>query len=284
MPRFLYEDREATGEADPAVQALLQLRNSRRERDRTGLFFTEGLRFLTQAIEYGAPVEALIRAPELLTHPAGGPLESRLRRDGVPVLTVSREVFERISLAETPQGMAAVVRQQWASLRQVRPSGTTCWVALESIHSPGNLGSILRTCDCVGAAGVILLGDSVDPYDPACVRASMGALFSRTLVRASFAEFAAWKGRHKCLLAGTSPTAAVDYRAAGYRRPTVLFLGSEQRGLSPEQMALCDVLVHIPMIGGSDSLNVSVAAGVMLYEIFNQQHPPARLRQRAGRY
>ena len=135
------------------------------------------------------------------------------------------------------------------------------------MQSPGNLGTILRTCEAVGAAGVILLGPQADPYDPSAIRATMGALFAQRLVRATWDEFAAWKRRHGCLLVGTSPSGKIDYRAVAYTPPTVLWMGWERQGLSPEQQALCDVMARIPMAGRSDSLNLAVSTGVMLYEI-----------------
>jgi TrmH family RNA methyltransferase len=154
-------------------------------------------------------------------------------------------------------------------------------VALSSIQSPGNLGTLLRTADAVGAAGVILLGDGVDPYDPAAVRASMGAIFSQRFVRASTRELAAWKRRSGALLVGTSPAAPTDYQALTYPPSLVLFMGHERQGLSPEEQALCDELVRIPMVGSSDSLNLAVATSVMLYEVFNQ-HRAGRSFAMAG--
>jgi TrmH family RNA methyltransferase len=146
-------------------------------------------------------------------------------------------------------------------------------VALDAIQYPGNLGTILRTCDATGAAGVILLGATSDPYDPESVRASVGAIFSLQLARASPAEFAAWKRERGISVAGTSPAAALDYRAAAYAPPVVLLMGCERSGLPPALQALCDVLVRIPMVGRSDSLNLAVATSLMLYEVFRQRRP-----------
>jgi len=132
-------------------------------------------------------------------------------------------------------------------------------------------GDDLRTGDALGASGLILIGDAVDPYDPACVRATMGAIFAQRLVRLSPAEFAAWKRFGGCRLVGTSPHGAHDYRAVVYPPQTVLFMGGERRGLSEERRRLCDHLVCIPMVGRSDSLNLAVATGILLYEVFNQR-------------
>jgi TrmH family RNA methyltransferase len=145
---------------------------------------------------------------------------------------------------------------------------------LETVRSPGNLGTILRTSEAVGASGLILIGDSVDPYDPATVRSTMGSLFSQRFVRTNRREFSQWRYRRHYTLVGTAPTAAMDYQAVDYHGPTVLLLGDERKGLSTELQALCDTVVRIPMVGETDSLNLSVAASLMLYEVFNQRRRP----------
>jgi TrmH family RNA methyltransferase len=187
------------------------------------------------------------------------------------MVEVTADVFHTLAAKEHAQGIGVVARQRWHDLERARPEAGQCWVALDTVHYPGNLGTILRTCDAVACAGVILLGTTTDPYDPAAVRASMGAIFSQRLARASFAEFATWRDRHGLAVVGTSPAAPLDYQAIAYQPPLVLLMGSEPRGLSREQQALCDTMVNIPMVGRSDSLNLAVATGIVLYEIFNQQ-------------
>nr|CAA9274284.1 RNA methyltransferase, TrmH family [uncultured Armatimonadetes bacterium] len=254
---------------DARVRRIRRL-HERDERERTRTFYVEGPRFVLQALEHRASLQTAVIAPELLRGPSGPRLQARLRRAGVPCLEVTAEVFHSLSLADDPQGVGAVVRQRWVALAQVNARQGLCRVALDAVQSPGNLGTVLRTCDAVGAAGVILLGDTTDPYHPATVRASMGALFTQQFTRAGLSEFADWKERTGCLLVGTSPAGSVDYHALPYRPPVVLFLGSERTGLAPETQALCDVMVRIPMVGRSDSLNLAVAASVLLYEVFNQ--------------
>jgi TrmH family RNA methyltransferase len=192
------------------------------------------------------------------------------RQKGVEYLEVTADVFETLASKDAAQGIGAVVRQRWEELERA-PLAGDCWLALEAIHYPGNLGTILRTSDAVGAAGTILLGPTTDPYDPAAVRASMGAIFTQRLIRAGLGEFAAWAQRHGCRVVGTAPGAALDYQSITYKPPLVLLMGSEPRGLSAEGLGLCDTVVSIPMIGNNDSLNLSVAASVMLYEVFNQR-------------
>jgi TrmH family RNA methyltransferase len=209
-------------------------------------------------------------APDLLTSSYGEDLVRRLR-DRALILEVSADVFRSISPREGPQGLGAVVRQHWQTLGRVDPSRDFCWVALDSAQDPGNVGTIMRTTDAVGGSGIILLGAGTDPYDPTSVRASMGAAVSLTLIRTTFDELVAWTRLHDVTLVGTSDTADVDYHDVRYRSPLVVLMGNEREGLSDRQQAACGAVVSIPMVGRSDSLNLAVATGVMLYEIFNQQ-------------
>ena len=254
----------------PAIQRIHRLRH-REDREQSGLYYIEGLRFVFQAVQQRASLEALVVCRPLLTHNRARRLVRRQRRLGVPVLHVTPRVMHQLTLANDPQGIGAVVRQRWEPLAHITPGDELCWIALHTVRSAGNLGTILRTSDAVGGAGVILLGDAVDPYDPAAVRATMGALYSQRLVRTTPAAFARWKQRHGCLLVGTAPNAPTDYLALSYRRPTLLLMGEERKGLPSNLQALCDHMVRIPMVGRSDSLNLGVATGLMLYELFNQR-------------
>lgn len=257
----------------PSIQRIHQLR--RREiREQTGLYYVEGLRLVLQALQHHATLEALITCRPLLTNGLARRLVRQQRQMGVPILEVTAHVMHQLALVADPQGIGAVVRQHWEDLAHLTPGKELCWIALQMVRSIGNLGTILRTSDAVGGAGVILLGNAVDPYDPAAVRATMGALYSQRLVRATLAEFGRWKQSHRCLLIGASPAATTDYQALAYRPPTILLLGEERQGIPANLQTLCDHLVRIPMVGGSDSLNVGVAAGVLLYELFNQWRSP----------
>ena len=208
---------------------------------------------------------------ELLTHPFAHHLIREQKKRGVALLEVPCTVMARLSQVQDSQGLGAVVRQRWQRLERVRPGRELCWVAVETIRSPGNLGTILRTSDAVGGAGLILLGPATDPYDPGTVRATMGAMFTQRFVRTSPEEIKHSKRRSQYLLAGTSPAAPQDYHEVRYKAPTILLIGEERKGLSAELQAMCDLLVSIPMVGESDSLNVAMATGIMLYELFNQR-------------
>jgi TrmH family RNA methyltransferase len=263
-----------TSLSNERIKAIRKLQD-RKTRRESGLFFVEGLRIVAEAVEQAAAgraqIDTLIASPELLKSEYGQKLIAEQGARGVPLLEVSADVFQRISAKEGPQGIAAVMRQRWQSLEDVQLQPGDLWVALDSVADPGNLGTILRTLDAVGGRGVILLDQSTDPYDPAAVRGSMGALFTCELVSASFEDFAAWKRSRGVALFGTSDKAPADYHACRYPDPLVVLMGSERQGLSEPALALCDAVVSIPMRGQSDSLNLAVATAVILYEILNQR-------------
>src|SRR5579883_2901559 len=215
------------------------------ERKRTGLFYIEGMRSVSQAVHHHAKIEQLVVCPELLIHPFARKLVHEQKKRGISVLEVSRPVMERLSQVQDSQGLGAVVHQRWLRLENVKPRDELCWIAVETIRSPGNLGTILRTSDAVGGAGLILLGQATDPYDPATVRATMGAMFTQRFVRSSIDELRHWQRRQQYLLAGTSPGAPQDYQAVSYQAPLILLIGEERQGLSPELQSMCDLLVSI---------------------------------------
>jgi len=239
-------------------------------RQETGLFFVEGLRTVGEAIQTQAPIDSLVIAPDLLISEFGQSLLTDPWVKNLEQIEVSAEIFEKIAHKGSLHGMGAVVRQDWQILKSIKVKPDDLWVALDTIADPGNLGTIMRTADAVGCRGIILVGEGTDPYDPAAVKASMGAIFSLALAHAEWDDFREWGQSNGLTLIGTSDSAATDYQAVAYRRPLILLMGSERHGLAEEMVRACDQVVSIPMQGRSDSLNLAVAAGVMLYEIYNQ--------------
>jgi TrmH family RNA methyltransferase len=231
---------------------------------------------VSQAIAAGAGIERCVIAPALLAGDAAWEVVSTLRARGVPVLELSPNAFASISFKENLQGIGAIVRARLGSVADSRlEQGRLAWVALSDVGNPGNLGAVLRTCDAVGCDGVVLLGETTDPYHPAALRASRGTIFSLQLVRATFQEFARWKQTQPACVVGTVPDAGLEYRQVRYETPLILLMGSERLGLSAEQQAVCDLLVRIPMVGRGDSLNLAVATSVLLYEVFDQHRRAA---------
>jgi TrmH family RNA methyltransferase len=256
--------------ANERVKAIRGLQD-RRARDQTGTFFAEGHRVLGAALAAGAVIEQGVVCEERLS-PDDAAVANELANRDVPILEVTGPVFDALSYREEGQAVGAVVRQSWETLGADTADGARCWVALHDIGHPGNLGTIIRCNDAIGGDGVILSGRTTDPYHPVAVRGSLGAVFTQRIVRSSPADLALWARDSGCLVVGTSPYGDVDFREPDYtQRPLLLIGGSERIGISEEQVALCDAVVRIPMHGYVESLNLSVATALVLYEIERQR-------------
>ena len=243
----------------------LELRKTRRE---SGLFAAEGQSVIVSARDAGW-------TPRMLLYRAGSEGQGRAAEliawalaAGAEVLEVSEAVQAKLAAKDNPQNLLAVFEQRWAAPpvgAGLAPAAT--WLALEEVRDPGNLGTSVRTADAVGAAGVLLVGTCCDAWSRECVRATMGSIFSVPLVRLGRDEFialaAAWPGDR----VATHLDADADFRRVAYRGPTLLVMGSEGPGLTPETLAACSRRVRIPMAGRLDSLNLAVATALALYQV-----------------
>ena len=258
------EIKQITSLTNPLVKGVRAL-HLRKEREASGQFLAEGLKIVTEAVELGKAPRALLFGPEARDHPVLRQAIAATHAAGGEVVEVTRDILEKISRRDNPQTVVAVFEQAFAPLDALVPESHEVWVALHAVRDPGNLGTIVRTADAAGCGGVILVGDCCDPYSVEAVRATMGSIFAVPIYKASIPAFLAWREGWPGSVVGTLLTAAVDHRQADYRRPTLILMGNEQQGLPPDMAGLCDVNVKIPMRGRADSLNLSVATGVMIY-------------------
>ena len=260
--------RAITSLTNPTVKAVRAL-HLRKDREETGQFLAEGLKIVTEAVELGRAPSILLYGAEAAAHPLLRRALAATEAAGGEAIEVSRDILAKISRRDNPQTVLAVFEQAFASLEGLAPDGAPCWVALEAVRDPGNLGTIVRTADAAGCGGVILVGDCCDPYSVEAVRATMGSIFAVKIAKAMTAEFLAWRESWPGSVVGTLLTAATDFRATAYSPPTLILMGNEQAGLTPALAAACDVTVKIPMRGRADSLNLAVATGVMIYAATN---------------
>ena len=246
------------------IRALRQ----RKGRDEADLFLVEGIHHIGEAIEAGWGIETLVYAPDQLTSDFARHLIEDQSLRGVRCAALTMDLFSSIAEKDNPQGLLAVLRQRHLRLEDVNPEHFRIGVALVSPQDPGNVGTILRTLDAVGADGLFLLDGGVDPYHSSSIRASMGTIFWKLLVQVSFDHFVNWARKQGYRLIGSSAHAQADFRAfKNGNQPMILLLGNEQKGLSQEQMAACDINLSMPMKGRVSSLNLAVAAGILLYSI-----------------
>lgn len=255
----------------------LALRKHRREE---GACVVEGIRPVWQAVEHGAGVEMLIVAPDLLTSEPAGRMVEEAERSGTPVVRFGADLFERVAEREHPSGLAAIVRTPRRRLADLPFARDGLYVALDGAGNPGNLGAIARTLDAVGGTGLIVFGRATDPFHPTAVKASMGTVFALTVVEAGGAgEVLAWCGEQRIRSVATSGERGASHWAISYAPPCLLLFGSEGSGLPDATLAACAAIARIPMAGSAGSLNLAVAAGIVLYEARRADWSTAPSRQ-----
>ncbi|MEZ5872876.1 MAG: RNA methyltransferase [Nitratireductor sp.] len=259
--------REVTAVSNPVIKEIKALA-LKKNRDESGRFIAEGLKLVTDALDGGWPVHIVVFAKKMSSNPAVQAAAARARAHGALILEASEKVLSVISRRDNPQMVIGVFGQRWTRPEAISPRGEDLWIALDRVRDPGNLGTIIRTADCAGAKGIILVGETTDPYSIEAVRATMGSLFHVPVARMSTDSFLQWRKSWPGLVAGTHLEGAVDYRSIDYSgKPVLLLMGNEQQGLPPALAETCDRLCLIPMAGQADSLNLAVATGVMVFEI-----------------
>lgn len=256
-----------TSPANATLKALRSL-HEKKYRRADGRFLAEGLRIVAEAVEAGIVPEVLVFAQGHADHPLVAKLIAATEGGGGQAIATSPDMLNRLTQKDNPQAVVGVFRARPVPLAQLERARSPIWLVCQALRDPGNLGTILRTGDAVGAGGVILLDDCCDAYSSEAVRASMGAIFTQSVTMTDGASFFRWLRAGSGFLAGAALTGAVDYRRA-YPAPTFLLMGNEQAGLPDDYAAACDVLVRLPMHGRADSLNVAVATGVLAYQVIS---------------
>jgi TrmH family RNA methyltransferase len=258
-----------TSAANPLAKRL-RLLADRKHRRQQGAFVVEGTQPVGRAFEADWDVEVLIVAPDLLTETAAGIVAAQQAR-GTRIAQMSAELFGRISDREGPSGLAAIVRNKAMAADDLPVRPDSVYVALNEVGNPGNLGTVIRTADATGASGVILIGDTADPFAPSAVKASMGSLFAVPVTHMRDAgAFFGWAHAADVQVLATSGSADSEHWSTPYRPPLAILLGSEGAGLPADMLAQADQRIRIPMTGTPESLNLAVAAGIMLYEVRRQ--------------
>ena len=258
--------REITGYSNPTVKYLRSLRE-KKHRKAAGKFLCEGLRLLTDARESGRLPETLVMSAGRDTHPLLAELEEAVEASGGEIIETTPDILSKITGKDNPQGVAGVFAEFDTSLAALDRTSAKIWLVAQALRDPGNLGTMLRTGDAVGAGGLILIDECADPFSVEAVRASMGAIFTQHVARASWEEFLPWLRTGEGQLVAASLRDAVPYRAAPYAAPCFVLVGNESRGLPEDYEMACDLRVTMPMRGRADSLNAAVAGAVLAYEV-----------------
>jgi TrmH family RNA methyltransferase len=258
--------RQISGFSNPTVKYLRSLRE-KKHRKASGKFLAEGLRLLTDARASGHLPEILVMAQGRDPHPLLAELESAVWAAGGEVIETADDILTKITGKDNPQAVCGVFAEFDTSLTGLDRSASKIWLVAQALRDPGNLGTMLRTGDAVGAGGLILLDDCADPFSAEAVRASMGAVFTQAIGQARWDEFLPWLRGGAGQLVAASLRDAVPYRGAPYAAPCFILVGNESRGLPEEYELACDLRVTMPMRGRADSLNAAVAGAVLAYEV-----------------
>lgn len=262
--------RQITGFSNPTIKRLKSLRE-KKHRKREGHFLAEGLRILTEALDEGIAPRLLVVVEGVEPHPLAQKIETATMAAGGEVIETSEAIIAKLSGKSNPQSIIGIYGDHPVPLEELDRSTSGIWLVAQALRDPGNLGTILRTGDAVGAGGLILIDDCVDPFSVEAVRASMGAIFTQKIAQAPWPEFVKWLRGGAGQLVGTSLNTAKDYQDVAYEAPTFLLIGNEAQGLPADYEAECDTLVKMPMMGKADSLNAAMATAVMAYEVLNQR-------------
>lgn len=258
---------------NPRVKQLVHLRD-KPQRDKSARFIIEGYRELFRATQAGQQIEALFICPELFLGSNERELIHTLKGTGTRIFETPEKVFRKISYRDRPDGLVSVAIQQRRTLADLPLTDNPFFVVAEAIEKPGNLGTILRSSDAVGADGVIVCDRCTDIYNPNVVRASVGTLFTVPVVEANSQETIAWLKNQGIAILAATPSAEKEFTAIDMRRPLAIAVGTEQLGLSEQWMSQADLQVRIPMCGIADSLNVAMATTLLLYEALRQRRLP----------
>ncbi|WP_298464832.1 RNA methyltransferase [uncultured Erythrobacter sp.] len=255
-----------TGFSNPTVKYLRSLRD-KKHRKRAGQFLVEGLRLLEDARTSGRLLRQLVMSESREPHDLLTRLETEVVAGGGEVIETSPDILSKITGKSNAQSVVGVFDEWDTALDQIDREAAPIWLVAQALRDPGNLGTMLRTGDAVGAGGLILIDDCADPFSAEAVRASMGAVFTQALAQARWEDFLPWLRGGAGQLVAASLRDAVPYRGAAYEAPCFILVGNESQGLPETYEAECDLRVTMPMRGRADSLNAAVAGAVLAYEV-----------------
>ena len=266
MPRI-----KITSFQNPHLKEVHHLRESNARRS-TGLALVEGLREVSGAKQSGVLFKKLFVCPDILKRDKQERIVEEFESEKIPVVEIPKEIFAKISFGDRMEGILGICRPRVLRLEDLFSGKNSLWVAVEDVEKPGNLGAILRTCDGAGIDGILVCDAATDLYNPNAIRASIGTIFSVPAAQTTNEAAHKFFKDRKIKVCVTTPRAEQFYSQADFNIPIAIILGSEEKGVSDFWLNNADVKIKIPMRGTADSLNVSVAAGIVVYEAIRQRN------------
>lgn len=264
---------------NPQVKEVVHLRE-RNYRDKTSLFLIEGYRETLRAYEGKVDIKTLFICPDLFLGENEPDLIAKVKARGAKIVETTPKVFHKMSYRDRPDGLISVARQARSGLKELddwlKTKANPLLVIAEAIEKPGNLGTILRSCDAAGCDALIVCDKCTDIYNPNVVRASVGTLFTVKVFETSSQEMLAFLKEKAIAMLAAMPQAKALYTEIDMKGPVAIALGTEQLGLSEQLKKGASLQVRIPMLGKADSLNVAMATTLILYEAVRQRHATSR--------
>ena len=253
------------------LQSTIRDLQRRKARGRRGLALIEGVRLVEEALAAGITIRGALVSPDLARTARGTELVADLERHAVPVEEIGARAFAQLADTETPQGIMAVIEPRRTRAEDFAPRPDAVVLVIDGVQDPGNVGTLVRTAHALGAAGTVVLRGTADPTSPKALRAAMGATFRHPVVALDDNGFIAWARKHGVTLwaaatDGTPLPRALPSAGRG-KGPIAVIVGNEGAGIRPQLNAVAAQRVAIPLAQGAESLNVAVAAGILLYEV-----------------
>jgi len=262
-----------TSFSNPKIKDVVKLRE-RRERTKTGLTVIDGIREVEAAIKAGVEVTDIFICPALYEGQIQGDVDAIVQGvdfQKVEIFEVTKEIFGKICFGERSEGILVLVRAKVKTIKDLKVKKNPIFMLIESVEKPGNLGAILRTCDASGIDALLVCDPATDIYNPNVIRASLGTVFNVDVIAGSTEEIAGFLKSHKIKVVAATPAGKKNYTTLDFRVGVALAVGSEKDGLSKFWLEAADEKAFIPMKGQADSLNTSVAAALMAYEVLRQR-------------
>lgn len=254
---------------NPRVKQLVLLKEKSRQRKKTGLFLIEGRRELSLAIKGGYKIATLLFYPDLFSESEA----KSMAHNGIEIIEISKEVFQKLAHRDSTEGLIAVAHTKPHTLGELMLQSTPpLLLVAEAPEKPGNIGALLRTADAALIDAVIIANPKSDLYNPNIIRSSVGCVFTTPIAMASSNEVIAFLKQHGFNIFSAILQESEPYHLQDYTLPTAIVVGTEATGLTQEWREAATKNIHIPMQGVIDSMNVSVAAGILIFEAKRQRH------------
>jgi RNA methyltransferase, TrmH family len=263
--------KQITSSQNPFIKSLVLLQEKGKARKQAGLFLIEGIREIELAIKGNYEIETLLLCSDLISDNASKNSSFQQLLNYVDALEISKEVYQKLAYRDTTEGIIAVAQTKSHQLSDLQLPENPLILIMESIEKPGNIGAMLRTCDAAKVDAVIIANPKTDLYNPNVVRSSVGCLFTNQIATASTEETIDYLQQNNILFYSATLQNSTSYHTQNFTKPTALVVGTEAIGLTEPWREKATQNIIIPMQGEIDSMNVSVAAAILIFEAKRQR-------------